>query len=317
MLWEARFAKRRVTIMRLLLRAVPCLLAAFLVSGAGDPPGGGGGGGIVAQRGDVRMTGADVQDILSVLDPNGRAQVTANVAALSAFVRDRVLNLAVMADLKAKAWDTRPEVTRRANEARDAVILQTYLASLVSDDPAFPAEAEVAAAYDSNKPRLAMPRQFHLAQIVLNVKPGGDAKTEEDIRKKALDLRAQATKPRADFAELARKNSQETSSAEKGGDVGWLREPDLVPAAREAVVTMSEGAVSQPVRMNDGWHIMKLMETKAAGVMALEEARPQIVQALRQQRAQRLMRAYLDEMVKAQPIQVNEIELTKQLTPGK
>ena len=124
-------------------------------------------------------------------------------------------------------------------------------------------------------------------------------------------------KPKADFADLARRFSQEQASAEKGGDVGWLREPEMVPAARDAIVALTEASVSAPVRMTDGWHIMKLLGAKPAGVLPLAEARAQIAQALRQQRAQRLMRAYLDEMVKTQPIQVNEIELTKQTGAGK
>ena len=271
----------------------------------------------MAQRGDVRVTGAEVQDALTLLDPATRAQVTASVPTLAAFVRDRMLNLAVMAELKATGWDARPEIARRANEARDALILQTYLASLVPDDQAFPTEAEVATAYEGNKNRLMVPRQFHVAQIVLSVKPGAEARAEEETRKKAAEIRAQAVRPRADFAELARKYSQEPSSGDKGGDVGWLRDPDLIPVAREALTALADGAVSQPVRMADGWHIMKLLETRPAGAMPLEEARAQLVQALRQQRAQRLMRAYLDEMVRTQPIQVNEIELTKQLPPTK
>ena len=58
-------------------------------------------------------------------------------------------------------------------------------------------------------------------------------------------------------------------------------------------------------------HLGSAQATKPAGPLPLLDAKPQIVQALRQARVQRLMRAYVDEMVKAEPIQVNEIELTK------
>ena len=299
--------------MTLLSRAIPCLMAALLVIAAGESPG----QEVVAQRGDVRMTGTEVREMLDLLDPAARAQVTANVQTLTAFVRDRMLNLSLAAEVRAKGWDARPEIVRRANEARDAVLLQTYLASLVPNDPAFPTEAEIAAAYESNKGRMVLPRQFHLAQIVLLVKPGAEPREEEDARRKAVELRAQAVKPRADFAELARKHSQEQPGAEKGGDVGWLREPDMIPVARDAVASLAENGISQPVRMPDGWHILKLLESKAGGPVPLADAKPQIVQALRQARAQRLMRAYLDEMVKTQPIQVNEIELTRQVSPAK
>jgi peptidylprolyl isomerase len=299
--------------MIILSRAIPLLLAALFMIAADAPPD----ADVVAQRGDVRLTGAELKDALSLLEPAARAQVTATPQALSNFARDRLLNLAILADAKAKKWDAQPDIVRRINETRDAVVEQTYLASLVPPDPAYPTEAEVTAAYDSNKAHLVLPRQYHIAQIVLTLKAGAKPQEEEEVHKKALDLRAQAFRPKADFADLARKNSQEPQSADKGGDVGWLREPDMIPAVREVVSGLIEGGISQPVRVPDGWHILKLLEMKPAGEVSLLDAKPQIVAALRQARAQRMMRAYLDDMLKAQPIQLNEIELTKQVGAAK
>jgi peptidylprolyl isomerase len=285
-------------------------LAALLVIAADAPPD----ADLLAQRGDVRLTGAGLQDALSLLEPAARAQVTANQQSLANFARERVLNMAVLAEAKAKHWDTQPDIVRKIAEMRDAVITQTYLASLVPPDPAFPSDAEIAAAYESNKARLVLPRQYHIAQIVLAVKPAATPQEDEEVHKKALALRAQAARPNADFADFARKNSQDPQSAEKGGDVGWLQEPTMIPAVRDAVSGLIESGISQPVRAADGWHILKLLAMKPAGPIPLQDAKPQIVAALRQARTQRLVRAYLDDMVKAQPIQLNEIELSKDAT---
>jgi peptidylprolyl isomerase len=313
--------EKKPTVMIVLSRAIPLLLAALFLIAAGEPPTPPAppapAADVVAQRGDVRLTSTDLNDALSLLDPAARAQVTANPQALANFVRERLLNMAVLAEARAKKWDAQPDVGRRIAETRDAVILQTYLTSLVPPDPLYPSEAEVTAAYETNKARLVTPKQYHIAQIVFLVKAGATPRDEEDVQKKALDLRAQAIRPKADFAELAKKNSQETQSADKGGDVGWLRDPDMLPAVRDAVAGMQEGGISQPVRVPDGWHVLKLLGVKPPGEVSLLDAKPQIVAALRQARAQRLMRAYLDNMLKDQPIQVNEIELTKQVSSGK
>ena len=295
------------TLMTSMSRIVPCLLAAMLVMAAGEPPA----GDVVAQRGEVRMTAADLKDALGLLEPGVRAQVMATPQALANFARERMLNLSALAEAKAKGWDTNAEVARRGAEARDAVVLQSYLASVVPPDPLFPSEADVTQAYENNKTRLIVPKQLHVAQIVLLVKAGASAQEDEETRKKILDLRTQALKPKADFADLARKHSQEQPSGENGGEVGWLREPDMLQPVREAVANLADGGISQPVRIPDGWHIIKLLATKPAGPVPLIDAKPQIVQALRQARAQRMTRAYLDEMAKTLPIQVNEIELTK------
>jgi hypothetical protein len=293
--------------MSILLRAVPLMLAALLLTAADAPPD----AGLVAQRGDVRLTGAELQDVLSLLDPTTRAQVTATQQSLATFARDRVLNMAILAEAKAKNWDTQPEIVRKIAEVRDAVITQTYVASLVPPDPAFPGDADIATAYEANKARLMLPRQYHIAQIVLAVKSGATPQEDEEVHKKASGIRAQAARPNADFAELARKNSQDPQSAEKGGDIGWLQEPNMLPAVRDAVSGLIESGVSQPVRAADGWHILKLLAMKPSGPISLQDAKPQIVAALRQARTQRLVRAYLDDMIKAQPIQLNEIELAK------
>jgi parvulin-like peptidyl-prolyl isomerase len=297
-----------------LSRAVPLLLGAlFLIAADAPPPN----ADIVAQRGDVKLTASELRDALNLLGPEQRAQVAATPQSLANFARERLLNMVVLAEAKAKKWDTQPDTIRRIEETRDAVITQTYLASVVPPDPAYPSEAEVTAAYESNKTRLVVPRQYHISQIVLSVKPGATPGEDEEVHKKALTLRAQAIKPNADFGDIAKKNSQEPQSAEKGGDVGWLREPDMIPAVRDVVSGLIESGISQPVRVPDGWHILKLLEMKPAGVLPILDAKPQIVAALRQARAQRMVRGYLDDMLKAQPIQLNEIELTKQAGPGK
>jgi parvulin-like peptidyl-prolyl isomerase len=294
--------------MSMLFRAIRLLLAALVLIAADAPAD----TDLVAQRGDVRLTDAELQDTLSLLDPAARAQVTATQLNLANFARERVLNMAVLAEAKAKKWDTQPDIMRKIEEARDAVITQTYLASLVPPDPAYPSDADVSAAYDANKARLILPRQYHLAQIVLTVKPGATPQEDEEVHKKALALRSQAVRPNVDFADLARKDSQDPQSAEKGGDIGWLQEPNMIPAVRDVVTGMIESGISQPVRVQDGWHILKLLAMKPAGVISLQDARPQIVAALRQARTQRLVRAHLDDMLKAQPIQLNEIELAKE-----
>src|SRR5262249_51015343 len=129
-----RRSRKKPGYMIILSRAVPLLLTAMLVIAAGEPPG----SDVVAQRGDVRLTAAELKDALGLLEPAARAQVTANPQALAAFVRERLLNMAVLAEARAKQWDTQPDIVRKIYETKDAMILQSYLASMVPADPLFP-----------------------------------------------------------------------------------------------------------------------------------------------------------------------------------
>jgi peptidylprolyl isomerase len=272
---------------------------------------------IVAQRGSLRITAGELRDLLDRTDPAQRAQLQASPEALAGFVRDRLLQQALLAEAHAKGWDARPDVVQRANDARDAAIAQSYLAAQAEPDPAYPGEAELAAAYEANKARFMLPRQYHLAQIALLVPAGAAHDAEEEVRRRALDLGQQAARPHADFAGLARRFSQDRASAERGGELGWLREDQLAPAVKDAVAGLAEGAVSDPVRSGDSWHVLRLLETRPAAPAPLAEIRDQLVRLLRQARAQQAARAYVTDMLRREPIQINEIDLARELAPAR
>ncbi len=139
-------------------------------------------------------------------------------------------------------------MVERASEARDAVIPQTYAASLVRADPSFPSDAEVAAAHEANKTRFMLPRQFHLSQIVVLVPPGASHDAGEDAPRKAVGLRALAVKPNADFADLVKKQSQDRESANRGSDQGWVREDGLIPGSKDQVAGLPDNGTMDPAR---------------------------------------------------------------------
>jgi peptidylprolyl isomerase len=268
---------------------------------------------VIAQRGSVRLTLGDVRAMLDAADPAARAQVEANPTALAALVREKLLQQSLLADAHANGWDARPEVQQRANDARDAAIVESYLASLVPADPAYPTDAQIAAAYESNKSRLMLPRQYHLAQVAVLIPANATPDAVEAARRHAADLRRQLAKPRADFAEIARTASQDKTSAANGGDLGWVRDDQIQPAIRDAVSGLPDGGLSDPVRTQDAWHIIKLVETRPAGPAPLDQVRPQLVAALRKARTEQLTRAAIDAMLRKEPIQLNEIDLARRL----
>ncbi|HET6608548.1 MAG TPA: peptidylprolyl isomerase [Rhodopila sp.] len=269
---------------------------------------------VVARRGDVKLTADDVRAMLAEADPAARAKADSSPSALAAFVRQKIINDALLAEAKAKGWDQKPDIVQRMNDARDTVVLQTYAASLVPPDPNFPPDALVLQTYDANATKFMIPRQYHLAQIAILVPQNAKPEVDEAARKKADELRAQAVKPKANFAQLAKKNSQEKSTAEKGGDSGWAREDVLLPPVRSAVADLKEGGVSEVIRLPDGYHIIRLLDIKPPMRAPLEDVRPQIVQALRQARTQQGINVYINDMLKTQPIQLNEIDLANQVS---
>ena len=266
---------------------------------------------VVAQVGATTLTVADVQAMLAHIDPAVRDQALHNRVALAELVRGELIRQELLAEAEAKKWDQDPDIAYRAKAAHDAVIVDSYLASLNQPDASYPPDAEVQAAYEANKTRFVKPREYRLAQIVLTVPADAPKSADADAQKKLRELKQTLSRPHADFADAAKRVSQDKLTAVKGGEIGWVRDDQLIPAIKDAVAGLPDNAVSDPVRAADGWHLLKLLETKPAATASLAEVKDKLVQALRQQKESANARAYLQQMQTKQPLELNEIALSR------
>jgi peptidyl-prolyl cis-trans isomerase SurA len=99
-------------------------------------------------------------------------------------------------------------------------------------------------------------RQTRVRHILL--KPDLVHSEEENLtRIQQLEIRLRAGE---DFANLARANSQDTLSAARGGDLGWISPGETVPSFEEAVDSLSPGEISAPVKTQYGWHLIQVQE---------------------------------------------------------
>ena len=284
--------------------AAPAAPAAGAKTAAGDDP-------VVAERGDVKLRVSDVRQMIRYADPEQRHLMQTHPQVLMQQVRDRLLKLSLLEEARASGWDKREDVAYKVKLAEQETIESTWIAAQVAGDPSFPTDAQVQAAYEANKSKLLVPRQYHLAQIFLALPANASKQADEAAQRKLADLRQQVLKQHADFASLAKRYSEEKQTAVNGGDLGWVREEALVPSIRLAVQGLAEGAVSEPIRSPVGWHLVKLIGVKQPKQATLAEARDTLVKAMRQERLVEGQRNYLANMLKQQPIEVNEIELSK------
>jgi peptidyl-prolyl cis-trans isomerase SurA len=92
------------------------------------------------------------------------------------------------------------------------------------------------------------------------IKPD-EVNTDEDVRTRIeqLEIRLRGGE---DFATLALANSQDTLSASRGGDLGWVNEGDTVPEFEEAMSSLAVGEISKPVKSEFGWHLIQVQERR-------------------------------------------------------
>jgi peptidylprolyl isomerase len=239
--------------------------------------------------------------------------VARDPALLSQTVRAILANRLVLREALAKKWDQQPAVVAQLARARENQIVETYLQSITTPPENYPSEADIKTVYDANATAFLVPRRYQLAQIVVTVAKDADKSAEDAARKKLDDVLKKAKQPGADFAALARSVSDDTATAERDGEIGWAAEPDLRPEIRSQVIGLAKAGITDPVRLDDGWHILKMLDTEASHTRPLVEVRDALVQRIRAERVEANRRAYMAELLKQTPPVVNEIALSKLL----
>jgi len=290
--------------------AVAAALGAMAAPALAAPPAPAAGD-VVARSGSVTLDEAAVREMLATADPRTRARIAEDPALAGQLVRGRIARVAILAEAKSKKWEQTPDVVRQIEQARTDVIVDSYIAAAAKPDAAYPNDAELQAAYEANRSKFVVPRQYRLAQIFIPLPLDAPKADDDKTRKQLLELLQQARAGKADFADLARKNSQDKASAARGGDLEWIAEDRLLAQMRDAVAGLEKGGISEPVRAPDGWHLLKLNDTRPATLAPLPEVREQLTALLRQQKAQENANAFVAEFLRRNPVQIDEIALSK------
>ena len=135
--------------------------------------------------------------------------------------------------------------------------------------------------YEDNEQQYKQPEQVRASHILLKT----EGKDDAAVKKQAEDL-AKKAKAGADFAELAKKFSQDDSNASKGGDLDFFGRGAMVPEFDQVAFALQPGQVSDVVKTSFGYHVIKLTEKRAASQRPLAEVQAQIEDQIKWQRAQ-------------------------------
>ncbi|MDE3232888.1 MAG: SurA N-terminal domain-containing protein [Pseudomonadota bacterium] len=148
-------------------------------------------------------------------------------------------------------------------------------------------EAELKTYYEQNSARLAGLEERRASHILINADKGASAAEREAARAKAQALLAEVQKSPHQFAELARKNSQDTGSAAKGGDLDFFGRGAMVKPFEEAAFALKKGETSGVVETEFGFHIIRLTDIKQPEQKSFESQRAKLELEVRAQLAQR------------------------------
>jgi peptidyl-prolyl cis-trans isomerase D len=184
-----------------------------------------------------------------------------------------------VSDADVAAWYEQNKETYRIGERRKVRYLLLDVQA-IRNNITVP-EQDIQRAYRQNIDQYSQPEQVRASHILLNT----EGKDEAAVRAKAEDLLAQI-KAGADFAALAKANSQDPASASKGGDLDYFGRGRMVPEFEAVAFSLPVGQLSDLVKTQYGFHIIKVTDKKAAEVQPLDAVRAQITEQLKFERAQ-------------------------------
>lgn len=131
---------------------------------------------------------------------------------------------------------------------------------------------EVEAYYNAHPAEFSLPERVRARHILLRVDENAPEEEKAPVRKKAEELVAKA-KGGSDFAELAKKHSEDQGSAPSGGDLGFFGRGQMVPPFEAVAFSLEPGSVSDIVETNFGLHIIKVEAKEEARQQSLDEVR--------------------------------------------
>jgi peptidyl-prolyl cis-trans isomerase D len=140
-------------------------------------------------------------------------------------------------------------------------------------------DAEVQAYYNAHLDQYKTAGQLKTRHILISVPQGADAKTDAAAKAKAEEALKQV-KAGGNFAELAKKYSDDPSSKDQGGELPMMAASDLVPEYSQAAMALNPGQTSDLVRTRFGYHIIQTEQKTPASVKTVAEVKDSIVQTL-------------------------------------
>ena len=244
---------------------------------------------VVIQVNDIKITAGQLDQILEAYPENTRVFVRG--PGRQQFIDSIVRTLVLCQEGKRRKLDEDP-----AYKVQSEFSLEGILASHTNEDIKKKIQVDDAARmkyYEDHKNEYVKVRARHIliraAGAPVPVRPGQKDLSDADALAKAKDLRAKI-QAGADFAELAKTESDDTGSGANGGELGFFGHGQMVPTFEETAFKLNPGDLSEPVRSPFGYH---LIQTEEKQTKTFDEVKAEIEPKL----APDLAKKQVDELV--------------------
>lgn len=251
--------------------------------------------------GDINreLTRPDLKAALDALKESPQEVEKLKRSVLSAMIDRELLIKAAMASPSYKSEEIKKETQAIIDEQGGKGVIQPILASYGTTWEVFEedmrerltiekyiekdllssvqiTDADLKKVFDQNPSLYADPEKVRARHILIAVQKNASPEQDKAAEAKAREVYEKASKPNSDFSKLAAEYSDDTGSKSDGGDLGFFERGMMVPEFEQAAFALKQGAVSQPVRTNYGYHIIKVEEHTPASAPDFQKAKDKI-----------------------------------------
>jgi len=264
----------------------------------------GAGGPVIARVGDSVITMQDFQDKIKSIPPFYRAQLQSKEGKkrmLDSMVR---VELLYQEALK-RGLDKDPEFVKRMEDIRKNLLARTLERKLAESEVKVTDE-QIAEFYEQNKEKYSVPETAHIYYILVKV-PRDASEEQEKAAKEKIDKAYAEIKAGKDFTEVAKKYSEDTFTAKRGGEIKKLRKGARSKEFDKVVFEeLKPGEISKPFKDRRGWNIVKLVERSEKRYKDLDEVREQIKRTLQFKLKKEALEKKIEELKKKYGVVIYE-----------
>ncbi|HJW25998.1 MAG TPA: peptidyl-prolyl cis-trans isomerase [Rhodocyclaceae bacterium] len=215
------------------------------------------------------------QNLYDAFAAEQKAQGAPDTPELQNAIKEELVRREILSqEAKKKGLDKKPDVAAKMDLARQAVLIQAYLADYVRANPV--SDEKLKKDYDAIKTQLGS-TEYKARHILVD--------KEEDA--KAIIAKLNKGEP---FAELA-KQSKDPGSKDSGGELGWSSPKSYVKPFADALQSLKKGEYTkEPVKTEFGYHVIQLEDSRPLTPPPFEQVKPQLQQRASQQQVEQLLK---------------------------
>ena len=263
--------------------------------------GGGQNASVVARVGTTNITQEDASRELKAL-PDQIQRMFQGPEGTERFVDELVKKEVLYQEAKKKGLENNPEYQKKVEYFKKLTLISTLLEKEI-EEKAKVTDKDVKDYYEAHKKDFMANNQVRASHILV--------KTEEEAGKILNQI-----KKGADFAKLAQASSIDIGSAKNGGDLGFFSRGQMVPEFERVAFGLKKGEVSNPVKTQYGYHIIKVTGVKEGSVIEFDKIKQVLIQRLTAGKQKDLFDSYVNDLKKSYKVEINKEAIAKMVGGG-